>query len=277
MKNYTHVLYHGNCYDGFGAAFAAWTALGTDAVYEPVLYGQKPPILPPDTRLLICDFSYPREMLMALRERVVSVFVIDHHKTAEEDLRGLDFVKFDMEHSGAHLTWCHFFPELTPEYGHAIPKFIQYLEDRDLWRFALPDSKAVSQALRAYPFDFAVWDKLCSDGGVAQLRREGPVVERFTQQMVALMCDHARLKVIGAASKTYTVPVANATVFFSEVGDELCRRFPDAPFAAYYLDRGDGLRQWGLRSRNGFDTSVVAKALGGGGHPASSGWTEPLP
>ena len=75
----------------------------------------------------------------------------------------------------------------------------------------------------------------------------------------------------------YTVPIANATVFFSEVGDELCRRFPDAPFAAYYMDREDGLRQWGLRARGGFDTSAVAKKFGGGGHPGASGFTEPIP
>lgn len=267
-KDYTHVLYHGNCYDGFGAAFAAWMALGNAAVYEPVLHGQDPPEFPPGTKLLIWDFTFPREVLLDLRDRLMRtrsdpLYVIDHHKTAQEDLAGLPFAEFDLEHSGAYLTWRHFFGE------PAVPEFIRYLEDRDLWRFHLPDSKGVSQALRAYPFDFEVWRTL----SVQQLREEGPVVQRLTDQLVANMCDHARLLTIAG----YRVPVANATVFFSEVGDELCRRFPEAPFAAYYLDRADGKRQWGFRSRNGFDTSVVAKGLGGGGHPAASGFQEPIP
>lgn len=115
--------------------------------------------------------------------------MIDHHKTAHEDLAGLPFAEFDLEHSGAYLTWRHFF-------GEPVPKFIRYLEERDLWRFNLPDSKGVSQELRAYPFDFEVWRTLCSNGGVAKLRREGPVIEQFTAQMVSLMCDHARLVTI---------------------------------------------------------------------------------
>ena len=256
---YTHVLYHANCYDGFGAAFAAWRALGDSAVYLPVNFGQPVPALAANASVLICDFSYSREELLALHGKVQRLRVLDHHKTAKEELDGLPFAEFDLAHSGAWLTWVHFF-------GQPVPEFIEYLEDRDLWRFELPDSKGVSQALRAYPFDFSVWNELFDD--LDRLVREAPIVERFTQQMVTLMCDHARNQDVGG----YDVPVVNATVFFSEVGDELCRRFPDAPFAAYYLDREDGMRQWGLRARGEFDTSVVAKSLGGGGHPGASGF-----
>lgn len=255
------VIYHGNCYDGFGSAYAAWIYLGDKARYTPALYGQEPPDLQPDARVLICDFSYPREKLLRLKDDVAALHVIDHHKTAQADLEGLDFCEFDMEHSGAWLTWRHFF-------GEPIPEFIQYLEDRDLWRFKLPESRGVSQALRAYPFDFRVWFELFGD--VDRLKREAPVIERFTKQMVALICDNATRQTIDG----HEVPVANATVFFSEVGEELCKRNPGDPFAAYYLDRADGLRQWGLRSRGGFDVSVVAKNMGGGGHAAAAGWTE---
>lgn len=260
---YTHVLYHANCYDGFGAAFAAWRALGDDATYLPVNYGLKPPSLFPEARVLICDFSYSREELLAFHGSVEHLWVLDHHKTSQEALDGIPFAKFDLAHSGAWLTWVHFF-------GQPVPEFIEYLEDRDLWRFNLPDSKGVSQALRAYPFDFKVWNELFDD--VERLRREAPIVARLTQQLVANMCDHYTMQSI----EGYVVPVANATVFFSEVGDELCRRFPDSPFAAYYLDREHGIRQWGLYSRHGFDTSVVAKVLGGGGHAAASGFQQQI-
>ncbi len=261
-RDFTHVLYHGNCYDGFGAAFAAWQYLGGEAVYWPVLYGQGVPGgLGEDSRVLICDFSYPREELLALKERVGFLWVLDHHKTAQADLEGVDFATFDMEKSGAVMTWEYF-------HGGKVPLFFEYLQDRDLWKFELAGSKGVSQALRAYPMEFAVWSDLVWD--VDRLLREGPIIERFTEQMVSLMCDNAAMGSVGG----HVVPIANATVFFSEVGDELCRRHPEAEFSAYYLDRKDGMRQWGLRSRGGFDTSEVAKALGGGGHPGASGFVE---
>jgi|SRR6267142_1367529 len=260
---YDYVLYHDNCYDGFGSALVAWLKLGDNAKYIPVNYGQYPPDLPKGSKVLICDFSYPREQLLnfALDHEVQ---VLDHHKTAQAALEGIPYATFDMNHSGAYLTWKHFYPESD------VPEFILYLEDRDLWTFRLPGSRGVSQALRAYPFDFNVWNSLMYD--VEQLRQEGPVIERFTQQMVNLMCDNSFEKVIGG----HLVPVANATVFFSEVGEELCIRNPNAPFAAYYLDRKDGKRQWGLRSRGGFDCSEVAKKLGGGGHPGAAGFVEEL-
>jgi hypothetical protein len=105
------------------------------------------------------------------------------------------------------------------------------------------------------------------------------------------MCDHARLvlfdlnddpaRILTQTSpecyeKQYFVPVANATVFYSEVGEELLKRHPASPFAGYYMDRGDGQRQWGLRSRPSFDCSVIAKALGGGGHKQASGFVQDL-
>ena len=88
--------------------------------------------------------------------------------------------------------------------------------------------------------------------------------------MVEMMADQATVRQVGG----HTVPVVNATAYFSEVGEVLCMRFPDAPFTAYYFDRADGKRQWGLRSRGGFDVSEVAKTYGGGGHAAAAGFTE---
>jgi hypothetical protein len=53
--------------------------------------------------------------------------------------------------------------------------------------------------------------------------------------------------------------VVNALLLGSEVGEELLKRYPEAPFVAIYFDRGDGKRQWSLRSREDFDVAVVAR------------------
>lgn len=262
------ILYHGNCWDGFGAAWAAWKALGDSAQYVPVLYGQPPPELPPGAIVAIVDFSYPRETLLALRERCAALDVLDHHKTAQAELEGLDFAVFDKEKSGAVLAWEWWHPH------EKVPTLLRYVQDRDLWRFELAESRAVAAWIRSYPEHFETWNMMA--GQIAdtpeRVMREGLALLRFQTQQVDAMCRHARVGQIGG----HEVPIANATVFFSDVGERLCELYPNAPFAAYYLDRSDGFRQWGLRSRGDFDVSEVAKALGGGGHPAAAGFTTPI-
>jgi uncharacterized protein len=266
------VLYHANCYDGFGAAWAVRKALGPDAQYLPVKYGEAPPDGLDRRFVVLVDFSYPRDVLLALAERVGALSIYDHHKTAAADLANcqhpnIDMVVFDMERSGAGIAWDSFHPVTSR------PKLIDYVEDRDLWRFRLPSSRAVHAWLKSYPFNFSTWEALALD---LETRLDGVVLQgesilRFQSQQVEIMADNVWWQEIGG----HRVPVTNATVDFSEVGEALCLRYPEAPFAAYYLDRADGKRQWGLRSRGGFDCSVVAKQYGGGGHPGAAGYVEP--
>jgi uncharacterized protein len=256
----THVLYHGNCPDGFGGAWAAWRALGDRARYLPVQHGDPPPDLPPGARVAIVDFSYPREVILALRARVASLTILDHHKTAEEALRGIPDTVFDMDKSGAMLAWEYFHP------GEPAPALIGYVQDRDLWRFALPNSREVSAALGSYPYDFAVWSGLDADA----LAREGRAILRFRDQTVNAIVSFARMGEVGG----HVVPVANATAHWSDAGEALLQRFPDAPFAALYYDDSEGRRRWSLRSRGDFDVAEVAKRFGGGGHRAAAGFRE---
>lgn len=262
MTRYTHVLYHANCPDGFGAAFFAWLKLGDSTQYIPVNYNQDPPELPGNAEVLIVDFSYPREILLALKDKVKSLFVLDHHKTAQEALQGLDFVQFDMERSGAMLSWNHFNPGQECELA-------KYLQDRDLWQWKLWCSKEINAALWSYPKDFEVWNNRVHLLTMDVLQEEGSAILRYKNTEIQVQADRAFLGTLCG----HTVPIVNTTTEFSEVGEELCKRNPDLPFAAYYFDRADGKRQWGMRSRFGFDVSEVAKHFGGGGHKAAAGFT----
>jgi oligoribonuclease NrnB/cAMP/cGMP phosphodiesterase (DHH superfamily) len=261
------VLYHANCYDGFGSAWTAWRKFGDAAVYQPVTHGNPPPALPEGSDVLIADFSYPRALLEELASRH-HVQVLDHHKTAEADLRGLPYCEFDMDRSGAMMTWNHLFPDSPP------PALVQYVQDRDLWRFTLPQSRAVSAWIASWPFAFDVWSRLAAklEEHPEEVYGEGAALLRLKAQNVDDMCQHVRMVEIAG----HTVPVVNATVCLSEVCERLLQRYPDATFSGYYLDREDGKRQWGLRSRGDFDVSAVAKQFGGGGHAAASGFTEDL-
>lgn len=258
----SYVLYHHHCDDGFGAAYAAWKALGSEASYIPVVHGEPPPDMPEGSKVVIADFAYSRETLLDLTRRMTSVQVLDHHKTAQDELGGLPFVYLDMNKSGAVLSWEYWHP------GQPIPELLRYVEDRDLWRFALPDTREVAVALETYPREFEVWDHL----SVKVLAEEGKPILRATKQQVSRMAARARFQDIAG----YSVPVVNASLFTSDVLDELAHRYPQAPFAASYFDRGDGKRQWGLASIGPCDVSRIAKQFGGGGHLHRSGFVEDL-
>jgi len=283
-----YVLYHANCPDGTGAAMAAYLKFGEDATYIAVSYGHSPPSMEDSSNVWIIDFSYPRDTLLTLKDRHPNLVVLDHHATAEADLKGLDFCTFDMNCSGAFLAWKHFHP------GVLVPLLVLYVQDRDLWHFKLPFSREISAAIGSYPLDFRIWAEWLKNGNsVEELLREGLACLRLQKQQVDKMAKNHRWAVfysgggveltnirpnsLGASTQgEWTAPAANATVFFSEVGEVLLELHPDAPFSAYFFDRADGNRQWGLRSRPGFDCSVVAKSFGGGGHRQASGFTQPL-
>ncbi|SRR5215204_121422 len=283
----TYVLYHGNCYDGFAAAWSAWRRLGYQPAYVPVNYGIPPPNLTGCDRLYVLDFSYSAEQLTKLAETIPHITLLDHHKTARDTLANLGtpvdsthidnpppglFVQFDMSESGASLAWEYFYRPEPPGIKWT-PEIIQYVRDRDLWLFEKPKSKEVQAWLRSYLFDFQQWDWLnhclTDDAEYWKVVAEGTAILRAQEQSVANMCRFPRWVDLGG----FIIPCVNATVYFSDCGDYLCSKFPDAPFAAYYTDRADKKRQWGLRSQNGFDVSTIALQYGGGGHAAAAGFT----
>jgi hypothetical protein len=256
------VLYHANCADGFGAAWAAWKQLGDAANYLPVRHGNPPPEIPVGASVYILDFCYARDVIVNLHARSRRLTVIDHHRTAEQELQGLDYAIFDNDKSGAVLAWEYFNTDLP------VPALLRYVMDRDLWLYQLPRSREVFAALCSYPMDFRVWSTL----DVERLADEGAPILRYQQQQVAALCSQARFDNVAG----FDVPVVNAPVFGSEVGEELLKRYRDAPFAVVYFDRSDGIRQWSLRSREDFDVSQIAKQYQNGGHRQAAGFETQL-
>jgi oligoribonuclease NrnB/cAMP/cGMP phosphodiesterase (DHH superfamily) len=126
----TLCIYHGGCDDGFGAAYAVWKKFGYEVEYYPATHGGPIPDVN-DRDVIMVDFSYKRNVLLQLIGKCKSMVILDHHKTAEADLDGLEDPKltlvFDMQRSGATIAWDHFHPD-TPR-----PVLIRYVEDRDLW------------------------------------------------------------------------------------------------------------------------------------------------
>jgi uncharacterized protein len=262
MTTAIQIGYHAPCADGFAAAWVAWKKFGEQADYFPLQYGKPWPenMGGAEREVYLLDFSYPRDLLMDLKNRSRSLLVLDHHASAQRELEGLKFAQFDMERSGARMAWDHFFP------GQTTPALVAYVEDRDLWRFRLPFSREVSAALSSYPMEFALWEKLAAD--LPRLQEEGVICLRVLQSLTERICARMRWVQLGE----YRVPSANTPVLGSEVGERLLQAHPQAPFVACYFQQEDGKQVWGLRSRDGFDVSRVAARYGGGGHAQAAGF-----
>lgn len=265
-----YVLYHAHCPDGFGAAFAAWLCLKDRAVYLPVEYGKPPPEMPGLSDLYIVDFSYSRDIIAALEEECDQLILLDHHRTAIEELYGYQGrsttkIWLDDNESGATLTWKWFHKDIT------MPLLFAYLRDRDLWRWELSSSKEISVAMRSYPYSFELWEGWLGSDTLYELRHEGSAILRHQDKMVAALCKQARWYRIGG----YDIPAVNTSLYGSEVGNALCEDSGcvyDYPFAACFSLQKDGRWRWELRSIGDFDVSEVAKKYGGGGHKNAAGF-----
>ena len=278
MKNL--VLTHKDCYDGHGAAWAARHFLGeASTTFFSVTYGDPVPwdLIDNKTIVYVFDFSFDRESMKKMCKKSYDMLVLDHHKTAEEACKNLQFAIFDMNSSGAVMAWTHLASNANERNPEPTPKILAYVEDRDLWRFKLPFSEEAHAYLSSWPRDFEVWDRLSwefENVFESEVVKAGKDILRFQNQKAEEMVDLARLQLIGG----YEVPLVNCPFNFgSLVAHKLLDRFPDKPFSAYHCTVKDGTERFGFRGRDSddFDVSGVAKRFGGGGHRKASGMELP--
>ena len=258
------VIYHDKCTDGFCSAYIAKLAM-PHAKFHAANYGERPPEVVGKDVILI-DFSYPRKLLLLLKERANSLLVLDHHKTAEEDLAGLDFCIFDNSRSGATLARDFFFP--GTEAPHPSQHWlINYVEDKDLWNWNLPDSKAVSAALSSYSMDFDTWDVIWATKSLKDLVDEGSAILSSHTQVA--------IKAVGAAQEIsfqgHKVLITNCNSLHNDVADFLST---GRAFGVVWQQQKDGRYKYSLRSKKdgGEDVSKIAKLYGGGGHKTAAGF-----
>lgn len=252
------IIYHGNCRDGFASAWTCYRKY-PNAKFHPANYGEA---LPDATGLdvVMVDFSASREVLEQYKKEANSLLVLDHHKTAEEALRGLEYCQFDMNRSGAGMAWDHFFP------NQKRPWLIDYVEDRDLWRHALPDGPAVNAFISTLKYDFETWYK-ASRLDLNEVAKMGYVVEDKIRQYVNEASKLARTTLVEGHSD---IPVINC---LPPDNSELIGFLANGPkFAVGWFQRNDGKFVYSLRSKGEFDVSSLAKKYGGGGHKNSAGF-----
>ena len=279
------VLFHASCLDGTGAAFAAHKYFSELSIVEPVKYipvqySEPFPDVPlcENTAVYILDFSYDRQTLIDIHAKVGKLVVLDHHKTAQEALAGLDFAYFDIDKSGAVLAWEYFHP------GKPLPDLMRYIQDRDLWKFELPGTKPLFSALMnrkvlSEPINkegsvlSKLIDRTIVGHGFDKLIREGKLLETYRDNLIESYGKAKGGKLLLTQMDGLKVAVFNLTFFISEAGT-LVYNMLDVDFSMSYFITPGGRWVFSLRSKSDkADVSVIAKKHGGGGHKNAAGFS----
>lgn len=279
--------------DGVAAAWAAWRALGEDAVLLPMQYGGAVPESAFDVTkgVFFVDICPPVAVMEELLDDAPAdlwVMVLDHHKTAEADMQheevrhtndnwhtagfeaGHIYALFDMERSGAALAWWFFHRTPTPE-------VLLYVQDRDLWQWRMPQSREFSAGLREVmgQMSMEAFDRACFLS-IGAIKETGKVVLGVEGGIVKQVVRRAVYQSVKIAGDPYFVAVAESAVLQSEIGEALLAGA--ACFAAIrFVDGETGTLVVSLRARKGgVDVGRIAKLYGGGGHQAAAGFSVPV-
>lgn len=257
------VIYHANCTDGFGAAYAAWKLLGDRADYHAAKHGESPPDVK-GRNVVVLDFSYDNATTKRLMKESKNFLIIDHHKSAMVELHDVTCTRFDMNHSGAMLSWKFFHP------GKEAPRMIKFIEDRDLWKWEIPYSKEFSAAFDMVPYDFEEFDKYLDDSAVDNAQERGAYILAYSKTVISKIAKQAVPRKLGGKD----VLVVNSPHWMSEIGAALS---PKCDFAViWYYDHENCQVKVSLRAHHeDSDVSEIAKKYGGGGHRKAAGFVLP--
>lgn len=266
------VIYHKDCPDGFGAAFAAWLVLGNRATYHGALHGDAPPPNFRGKHIVVCDYAFPRATTVMMLGQAASMITLDHHDTAAADLLGVSNCVFDSSSSGAVMAWRFFHGP-----AQSVPRLLLHIQDRDLWRFDLPDTKALMAHIDQLPINFESWLPYCNPHDVITTERnlqkatmEGRHVARFIQSEIEKIGRRGILRIM----KGHTVVVINTNQWISDVGSFMANRnLKVAKFAVvWFYDHAKKIIKVSLRSANSeVHLGEFAKTFfEGGGHASSA-------
>lgn len=276
MNDRPLVIYHGNCADGFAAAWVFENYFPEKCDFHPGVYQEDIFALQEisNREVFLVDFSYRREVVERMNFLGAEVTLIDHHKTAIDDLQPLmddgSILQFcDLKRSGAMLAWDYVNAKFNT--AHKPPKLIEHIQDRDLWQFKLPNTKEIQATVFSFPYEFEVWDNLMK-ADIHMLAVDGHGILRKHMKDIEELVKVCKRRMLIAG---WNVPAACLPyTMASDAGEMMAVR---EPFAATYYDRADGMRVFSLRSEEGGkDVASIAALYGGGGHEHASGFRVPF-
>lgn len=262
------VLYHADCTDGFSAAWAAWKKFEDRADYIGIDPGTKPIEGLKNREVYMVDLVYPVQYIDGLVKENKKFVAIDHHFSNKETFKSIpNGSVFDLNHSGAVLAWQYFHPEVK------TPKFLEHVEDMDLWRFKLPKTKEIISYLDMVDFNFNEWSRISDGVEDASKFNEyttiGALILNYQDKLIERIVSNHAEPVEFFGHKVYAV---NSPVFNSQIANILYEKL-NVPLGIVWIVEKDGSTHVSLRSDGTVDVSELAqKFKGGGGHKSSAGF-----
>ena len=265
----TIIFYHGGSPDGFGGAYAAWKKFGEMAEYVPLHRGddELPDVAGADVYFI--DFVYEKEQMDEIAAQAKTLTALDHHEGVREVTESMPNYVFDNDRSGASIAWEYFHP------GTPLPTLLTFIEDDDLFRFKLDDTRAVLSYLGVNPFSFEFWDETAATlddpekGPVLleKLRAYGEYFELLAHYAV----DKAKL-VEFEGHRCYFATAHPYKPMKSLVGNLLATKQPPFALVVSAHPKGFGVS---IRGDGNVDVSKIAFKYGGNGHKSSAGFLIP--
>lgn len=264
------VVYHDQCNDGLCAAAIAYGVFGDTPIYVPMQYQTPvPAVIEKGGRgILFLDFVPYREIFDSFIGRWDNWFVIDHHADHSWILERGPNVVFGLDHSAAWLTW-----DVLGAKGYKRPKLVDYVQDRDLWKWALPNSREISAAIMEWrkftPSQW--WDALADTevDGLDALIDKGTTILDVHQAIAT----SAAKKSVRVVLHDTNVRMVNCTTLISETCNAILDLYDDVDVAVGFFFVGDDKVVMSFRSRPGVACNTLAQAVSdqGGGHPQAAG------
>ncbi len=259
------VLYHRNCPDGFGGAYAAWKKFGDSADYIAMAHGQVPPEGLEGKEVYCIDYTFKKEVMLELEKRAKRLVVLDHHIGIKDGTEAVREHVFDNDRSGASIAWTYFHPE-TP-----LPRMIHYIEDNDINRNILPHVHEVSSFISIQPYEFGVFDTLChtmeTEEGFRDIVERGGAYREYLNYVADFLAGKGE-EVEFEGHKVFAVNVQGTQAMRDEVGRRLYRNH-QRPFAIVWLEDSKG-RGYSMRGDGSVDLSTLAQKYGGNGHKGAA-------
>ncbi len=258
-------FFHANCVDGAASA-AVIKKKYPQAKCYPMNHGDALRAKVKGKKLFIVDFSFNAHLLERFKEEAQSVHWYDHHKTALPILEKIGWGHIDLAESGASLTWKQEFPE-TP-----MPKILEYVRDKDLYEWKLPDSREINMYLRNQkeiinPLS-PLWQHLL----------EGVSEEEWRQMIFdgRKALEHQRNTLQSGLKNAFPLNfhghktlAVNWSLEASDMGEMIYKEL-GYPVALMFYFTGS-VWNFSLRSDR-IDVSELALKYGGGGHPGAAGF-----
>jgi oligoribonuclease NrnB/cAMP/cGMP phosphodiesterase (DHH superfamily) len=273
IKNINTIVTHANCPDGKASAIILHKVF-PDAKVIFLQHNSKPHLeLEAKPGMLFCDFSPPRDRVQEFVD--VGAYVLDHHKYSKDVVEvfgdhGVYAGEEERGVSGAVLAFREVLAKATPYPGPATYDLATLAGIRDCW---VKESPRWLEAMeQAAALDFFDTDYLLANGFGEKEKALGPYLY---QKTLAKAKETAENKLMFFGNMAIMSGIDT-----SDVADVVFVMHPNTNILAgfqFVIEDNKAKMVVSLRSRQGTDVGIIAKANGGGGHTNAAGFSRNMP